>query len=76
MTKPTYRHQELAGERWSRLSLAEQLGNVGTEVGCMRRWRGKEERTAVSAEKLLRELAGINPGDPALRCRNHTLFSG
>ncbi len=46
MTEPTYRHQELAAGRWSRLSLAEQLGNVGSEVGRMRRWHGKDERLA------------------------------
>jgi hypothetical protein len=32
MTEPSYRHQELAAGRWGRLSLAEQLGNVGSEV--------------------------------------------
>ena len=42
MTEPAYRHQGLAAGGWGRLSLAEQLGNVGSEVGRMRRWRGKD----------------------------------
>jgi hypothetical protein len=32
MMEPSYRRQELAAGRWGRLSLAEQLGNVGSEV--------------------------------------------
>ncbi len=56
MTEPTHRHQELAAGRWSRLSLAEQLGNVGTEVGRMRRWRGRLKEIA-RARKLLCDAA-------------------
>ena len=56
MMEPTYRHQELAAGGWSRLSLAEQLGNVGTEVGRMRRWRGKDERLAAGAFERALEL--------------------
>jgi hypothetical protein len=40
MTTPSPRHPELAAGRWQRLSLAEQLANVGAEVGRMRRLRG------------------------------------
>jgi hypothetical protein len=36
MTAPAHRHRELAAGRWQTLSLAEQLGNVGSEVGRMR----------------------------------------
>jgi hypothetical protein len=34
-------HQELAAGRWLRLSLVEQLANVGSEVERAIRWRGK-----------------------------------
>ena len=34
-------HQELAAGRWVRLSLVEQLANVGSEVERAIRWRGK-----------------------------------
>jgi hypothetical protein len=40
MTTPGPHHRELAAGRWGRLSLAEQLANVGAEVGRMRRPRG------------------------------------
>jgi len=37
----TVRHQELAAGRWFRLSLVEQLANVGSEIERAIRWRGK-----------------------------------
>ena len=37
----TVRHQELAAGRWFRLSLVEQLANVGSEIERAMRWRGK-----------------------------------
>ena len=40
MTAAGPHHPELAGGRWQSLSLAEQLANVGAEVGRMRRPRG------------------------------------
>jgi hypothetical protein len=33
MSNPSAQHQSLAAGRWQTLSLAEQLGNVGSEVG-------------------------------------------
>ena len=69
MTEPTYHHQELAAGRWSRLSLAEQLGNVGTEVGRMRRWRGKDERLAAGAFDRALELLDLTLADPRWRGR-------
>lgn len=32
-------------ERWFRLSLAEQLGNIDSEVGRARAWQGKDEKS-------------------------------
>jgi hypothetical protein len=69
MTEPAYRHQELAAGGWSRLSLAEQLGNVGAEVGRMRRWRGKDERLAAGAFDRALELLDLTLGDPRWRGR-------
>jgi hypothetical protein len=37
----TVRHAELAAGRWFRLSLVEQLANVGSEIERAIRWRGK-----------------------------------
>lgn len=30
-------------ERWFKLTLAEQLGNIGSEVGRAAKWQGKDE---------------------------------
>lgn len=35
-------HQDLAQGRWQRMSLAEQLGNVGSEYSRARKWKEKE----------------------------------
>jgi hypothetical protein len=37
----TVRHPELAAGRWFRLSLVEQVANVGSEIERAIRWRGK-----------------------------------
>jgi hypothetical protein len=37
----TAQHQELAAGRWQQLSLAEQLANVGSEIGRAISWRQK-----------------------------------
>lgn len=34
-------HQDLARGRWQRMSLAEQLGNVGSEYSRARKWKEK-----------------------------------
>ena len=37
-------HKELASGKWRTLSLAEQMGNIGSEVSRARRWQGKDEK--------------------------------
>lgn len=37
----TFQHSDLAGGRWFSFSLAEQLGNIGSEVFRAIRWREK-----------------------------------
>lgn len=47
-------HKELAAGRWFELSLAEQLGNIGSEVSRAIRWKGKDEKNYQnSIEKAL-----------------------
>jgi len=58
------RHPELAAGRWSLLSLAEQLANVGAEVGRMRRPRG-----AAGAFERALELLDLTLGDDRWRGR-------
>ncbi|KKU50118.1 MAG: hypothetical protein UY47_C0004G0023 [Parcubacteria group bacterium GW2011_GWB1_49_7] len=35
----------ISKERWSALSLAEQLGNLGSEVGRAAKWQNKDEKS-------------------------------
>jgi hypothetical protein len=67
MTTPAPRHPGLAAGRWQRLSLAEQLANVGAEVGRMRR-RPATEEGAAAFERAL-ELLDLTLADPRWRGR-------
>jgi hypothetical protein len=51
------------------LSLAEQLANVGAEVGRMRRWRERDERIAAGAFERALELLDLTLADPRWRGR-------
>ena len=37
-------HKELASGGWSRFSLAEQLGNIGSEVSRADNWQAKDKK--------------------------------
>jgi hypothetical protein len=43
-----WQHRDVAG-RWRELSLAEQLGNIGSEVGRAIRWASKDPQRAQAA---------------------------
>jgi hypothetical protein len=68
MTAPVH-HRELAAGRWGQLSLAAQLANVGSEVGRMVRWGGRDERLATGAFERALELLDLTLGDPRWRGR-------
>jgi hypothetical protein len=65
-------HPELAAGRWFTLSLASQLGNVGSEYERAVRWKqqGDEVRFEHAFGRLL-ELIDLTIADP--RWRNHRL---
>lgn len=69
MTEIAHRHRDLAAGRWGRLSLMEQLANVGSEVGRMLRWRGRDERLATGAFERGLELLDLTLADPRWRTR-------
>lgn len=50
-----YMHKELAGGRWEKMSLAEQMGNVGSEISRVIRWKnkGNPERMQSALERAL-----------------------
>jgi len=65
-------HPELAAGRWFTLSLANQLGNVGSEYERAQSWkkRGDQVRFDQAFDRLL-ELLDLTIADP--RWKNHRL---
>jgi hypothetical protein len=63
------KHRDLAAGRWGQFSLAEQLANVGSEVGRMLRWRERDPRLAVGAFDRALELLDLTLADPRWRSR-------
>jgi hypothetical protein len=60
-------HRELAAGRWHDLSLAEQLGNVGSEVSRAVRWTSRNPDLARSALYRALELLDLTLADPRHR---------
>ena len=73
MTDPAYRHRDLAAGGWGKLSLAEQLGNVGSEVGRMRRWQGRDEHLVAGAFARALELLDLTLADSRWRGRRREI---
>lgn len=63
----TVAHPDLAAGRWFELSLAEQLGNVGSEVGRALRWSGRNDELAERAFHRALELFDLTLDDPRHR---------
>ncbi|HXF44031.1 MAG TPA: hypothetical protein VNK70_01015 [Candidatus Paceibacterota bacterium] len=64
MTHHTAIHKELAAGRWFELSLAEQLGNIGSEVLRASRSQGKDEKMFWNAVERALELFDLTLDDP------------
>lgn len=62
-------HKTLAAGRWQELTLAEQLGNVGSEVSRALTWRGKDEELFQGAVERALELLDLTIQDPRWRGR-------
>lgn len=56
-------HQDLAAGKWATLTLAEQLGNVGSEVGRAFSWkkRGNQEQSEKAMQRAF-ELLDLTIG--------------
>jgi len=66
-------HKELAAGRWFRLSLAEQLGNIGSEVFRAAKNQGKDEKMfQIAIEKTL-ELFDLTLEDGRWRGRRREI---
>lgn len=59
----TFQHKNLTDERWQKLSLAEQLGNVGSETSRALKWRGKDDALYQGALQRAFELIDFTLAD-------------
>ena len=50
-------------ERWQTLTLAEQLGNIGSEVGRAAKWQDKDESSFWGAASRAMELFDLTQSD-------------
>jgi hypothetical protein len=62
-----WRHHDAARDRWRNLSLAEQFGNVGSEISRAIRWSTKNPETAQAALYRGLELFDLMLEDPRHR---------
>ena len=57
-------HKRLSEGKWEKLSLIEQMANIGSEVSRAINWKGKSEKDAkISFERAL-ELIDLTIDDP------------
>lgn len=63
-----FQHKSLAAGKWFQLTLAEQLGNIGSEVGRTMRAQGDEKRLENASTRAL-ELFDLTLSDPRWRGR-------
>jgi len=61
------KHRELTAERWFAFTLAEQLGNVGSEVSRTLKWRSRNPEIAERAMARALELIDLTLDDPRHR---------
>lgn len=62
-----FQHKNLATGRWQKLSLAEQLANIGSEVNRVLRWKGKDEKNFENAVLRTLELFDLTLEDSRRR---------
>jgi hypothetical protein len=60
-------HRDLAAGRWHELSLNEQLGNVGSEIGRAIRWMPTHPELAAAARDRALDLLALTMDDPRHR---------
>lgn len=53
----------ISRERWRTLTLAEQLGNIGSEVGRAAKWQGKDDDSFWGAVGRALELLDLTRAD-------------
>ncbi len=64
-----FQHKDLAAERWQTLTLAEQMGNIGSEVSRARLSQSKDAAGFDGAVARALELFNLTAVDPRWRGR-------
>ena len=64
-----YLHQNLAAGKWHKMSLAEQLANIGSEVGRASRWQDRDAKLFQGAVRRALELFDLTLEDSRWRGR-------
>jgi hypothetical protein len=65
----SYQHKSLAEGEWFKLSLYDQLGNMGCEVGRARKWQHKNQKLFESSFFRAIELLSLTIDDKRWRYR-------
>ncbi len=58
-----FQHKALKAGRWQKLSLAEQLANIGSEVSRALNWQGKDQKLFEGAVERALELFDLTLKD-------------
>ena len=62
-------HKELAAGKWFKLSLAEQMANIGSEVSRAGKWQKKDKDIFWGAVERASELFDLTLSDPRWKGR-------
>jgi len=71
--KMSHQHASLAAGRWQTLPLAEQLANVGSDVGRAHRWQEIDPQLCEKAFARALELLELTIADPRWKGRRKEL---
>jgi len=62
-------HKNLAAGGWQKLSLMEQMGNIGSEISRALNWRDKDQKSYENAINRALELLDLTIADSRWRSR-------
>ena len=65
----TIQHKNLAAGGWQKLSLAEQLGDIGSETSRALNWQDKDQKSYENAIYRALELLDLTISDPRWKNR-------
>src|SRR3989344_659674 len=66
----------MSKEKWFSLTLAQQLGNIGSEVGRVAKWQGRDEGSFWGAVNRALELFELSQADRRWSSRRSELDRG